>query len=891
MGGISVSVLGPVEARRAGLPVDLGSPQQRALLALLALHEGSVVPFDAIVDGLWPDAPPRSAGKIVQTYVSRLRKALGAEAIVRHGSGYALVVDGESLDLHRFQELTAAGEHEEALALWRGPALADIATLPGLRPEAERLEELRLRAIEERLEADLGGGRHAEVVGELRGLVAVHPLRERLHGLLMLALYRAGRQADALAAYQAARRLLVEALGIEPGPALRELEKAILAQDPGLAPPPEPARTTRLPSQPTPFLGRRRERIEIVALLQRSDLRLLTLTGAGGSGKTRLALRVASELEPDYPDGVFWVPLASLRDPALVLSAVAEATGVQEQHGATLTQALSKALAGKRALLVLDNAEHLLPAAADEISTLHAAGVRLLVTSRERLQLRGEHVYGVPPMRLEDAVSLFVTRSAAVGGSADLSPAMAKLCRRLDNLPLALELAAARTLIFSPEQLLRRLDQRLDLLKAPRDADPRHQTLRATIEWSYELLSEEEQRLFRHLAVFAGGCTFDAAEAVCEADPDLLQSLVDKSLLRFSTGRFLMLETIRAYAQDENERHADFAPVRRRHAGYYLAFAQETKAKLSVSDRSRWVEARAAEQSNLREALDWSIESGSTTLARELAIVFSGAALVRTPELRDWLQRALDMPGDDDPVLLARTLKADGYAALIEGDYDSARAHLEASLPVLREAKDGAELADAIAGLAEIARIGGHAPDARRLYKEAIELATRSGAQRIWPTAVFGLAHVEFDERNYARARELLLQLDIERFVWALDALGDLAMAEGDFEGAAGYYRRCIARAAEETAPRAIVYGLAGLAGAASLEGDKKEAGTFWGAVETLSATLGSGLLPHDEPRLRTHLEDSWNDPSFAAGRAEGRSLSLDEAVAFALERRVTSPA
>jgi predicted ATPase/DNA-binding SARP family transcriptional activator len=890
MGGIAVSVLGPVEARRAGLPVDLGGPQQRALLALLALHEGSVVPFDAIVDALWPDAPPRSAGKIVQTYVSRLRKALGAEAIVRHGNGYALVVDGESLDLHRFQELTAAGEHEEALALWRGPALADIATLPGLRPEAERLEELRLRAIEERLEADLGGGRHAEVVGELGGLVAAHPLRERLHGLLMLALYRAGRQADALAVYQDARRLLVEELGIEPGADLKELERRILAQDVSLGPAaPQRARIDSLPLPPTPFLGRHRELQDLISLLTDDNVRLLTLTGAGGIGKTRLALAACAEMAEEFPGGVIWLALASLRDPALVLSAIAQATGIQEQHGETLTQAISRALAGTQALLVLDNVEHLLPAVADEISTLHAVGIRLLVTSRERLRLRGESVYSVPPLQQEDALSLFVTRSAAVGGSVDLSPETTELCERLDNLPLALELAAARTVIFSLDQLLRRLDQRLDLLEAARDADPRHQTLRATIEWSYELLSEEEQRLFRHLAVFAGGCTFEAAEDICDAKPDVLQSLVDKSLLRLSNGRFWMLDTIRAYARDENERRADVAAVRLRHARHFLAFARETKARLSGSDRRPWVEARVAELDNLREALAWSIESGSTTLATELALTFSGAALVRTSEVRDWLQRALDMLGDDDPVLRARTLKADGYAALVEGDYASARARLEASLPVWREAGDDAELADALAGLADIKRITGHAPDARRLYKEAIELATRSSAQGIWRAAIFGLAHVEFDEQNYAQAREVILQLDVERFIWPLQALGDLAMAEGDFEAAAGFYRRCIARADQEAASRAIVYGLAGLAGAASREGDKKEAGTLWGAVESLDASLRPGLLPHDEPRLRAQLADSWSDASFAAGRAEGRSLSLDEAVALALERGVTA--
>jgi tetratricopeptide (TPR) repeat protein len=442
--------------------------------------------------------------------------------------------------------------------------------------------------------------------------------------------------------------------------------------------------------------------------------------------------------------------------------------------------------------------------------------------------------------------------------------------------------------IFSPEQLLHRLDRRLDLLKGARDSDARHETLRATIRWSHQLLSEDEQRLFRHLAVFAGGCTLEAAEAVCDADPDTLQSLVDKSLVRCSDGRFLMLETIRAYAGDENERrHDDFATVERRHAGYYLAFAQQTKTRLSGPDRRRWVAARAAELENLRRALAWSIESGAMTLAAELSIAFGGAALVRTSEQRAWLRRVLDMPSTGDPLLRARTLKADGYAALTQGDYESARARFQASLPMFREADVQPELADALAGLAEIERIERQVAAAHDLYTEAIELSKRCGAQHVWRAAVFGLAHVEFDQQNYADSQELLLQLDLERMIWPLQALGDIAMAQGDFSAAARYFRRCVERANEEVAARVIVYGLAGLAAANARQGNTERAGRLWGAVETFNASLLPGLLPHDQSRYRADLERSRDDPAFAAGRAEGRSLSMHEAVALALERAV----
>jgi tetratricopeptide (TPR) repeat protein len=525
---------------------------------------------------------------------------------------------------------------------------------------------------------------------------------------------------------------------------------------------------------------------------------------------------------------------------------------------------------------------------------MHRGGLRILVTSRERLQLQAEHVYAVPPLQREEAVSLFVTRASAVGGRVERSLVTTELCRRLDDLPLALELAAARTVLFSSEQLLHRLDRRLDLLKGPRDADPRQQTLRATISWSYDLLDEAEQRLFCRLSIFVGGCTFEAAEQVCGGEAEALQSLVDKSLIRFSNERFWMLETIRAYAKEEQERHDDVAALQLRHARYYLAFAKETKAKLRTSDRRRWVEARAVELDNLRAALGWSIESGSATLAQELVIAFSGAALVHPRELRDWIERVLGLSGGTDSVLRARVLKAGGYAALVEGNYRSARDRLAEAVPTLREAARSrevdleSEFADALAGLADIERIDGRLSHARGLFNEAIQVAERCRARHILNNAVFGLAHLEFDQENYTVSRALLLKLDVERMIWPLQALGDIAMAQGDVEAAARYYHRCLERGHAEAARRAIVYALAGLAAAASREGDHETAGRLWGAVETLNETLRPGLLPHDEPRYRRHLEGSWTNPSFVAARAEGRALSMDQAVALALRAPVT---
>ena len=354
----------------------------------------------------------------------------------------------------------------------------------------------------------------------------------------------------------------------------------------GVFPPLRSLVRTNLPVPATPFLGREEELAEVVELLRRDDVRLLTLSGPGGTGKTRLALQAAAEEAESYPDGLWWVSLAPLRDAQLLASALAQVLQVEEQPGRELADSLAARLGGMCALVLLDNVEHLLPAVAEEIARLRdIVGPKLLVTSRERIQLQGEHVYAVPTLQDEDGVGLFLSRARAVDSTAVATRSIEELCSRLDNLPLALELAAARTVVFSPEQLLERLSQRLDLLKTGRDADPRQQTLRATIEWSYDLLDDDERALLRGLSVFAGGCQYEAAETVCDTDPDTLQSLLDKSLLRRLDGtRYWMLETIRELAAEKLIEEGEKDAVRQRHAEYYLALARS--ANLAVEDRA-----------------------------------------------------------------------------------------------------------------------------------------------------------------------------------------------------------------------------------------------------------------------------------------------------------------
>ena len=391
-------VLGPLEVWREGVRVELGAAKQRAVLAVLLIRRSEVA-RDVLVEAVWGERPPAGARNTLQVYVSRLRQALGREVIETTSSGYRLSLASGVVDAERFEQLFGEGREalaggdaggaqaslRNALALWRGPAFADLRYEAFTQAEAGRLEELRLACVEERIEAELALGRSAELVAELEALILEHPLRERLRGQLIVALYRSGRQSEALAQYRATRRMLADELGLEPSPELRELERMILAHDPGLAAPGTRPRSN-LPLQPTPFLGREEELAEIVGLARGGSRRLLTLTGPGGSGKTRLAIETARALVDDFPDGVYWAPLQSLRDPKLVLPTVAGAVDAKGD--------LTRHIGDRHLLVLADNCEHL-PAAANDLASLLSACPNLLVlaTSREPLHVAAEREY------------------------------------------------------------------------------------------------------------------------------------------------------------------------------------------------------------------------------------------------------------------------------------------------------------------------------------------------------------------------------------------------------------------------------------------------------------------------------------------------------------------
>ncbi|PRX01774.1 UNVERIFIED_ORG: transcriptional regulator, partial [Actinomadura viridilutea] len=547
-------VLGPVAVwTDDGSPVAVPGRKVRALLADLLVHEGRPVPADRLIDDLWGARPPGNPALALSAKVSQLRRVLedaqpGGRALVEtRPAGYVLHIGADGLDAVRFTDMLARARRtddpaaraellRDALALWRGPALADFADEPFAQPTITRLEDLRLAALEDHAEARLALGEHAATAAELGDLVAAHPLRERLRALHMRALYLAGRPREALESFASLRAQLADELGLDPGPELVALHRAILTQDPSLGGPPR----GNLPAPVSELIGRDAAIAEIEARL-RGD-RLVTLTGPGGVGKTRLALAVADRVAAAFPDGAWLVELAAYEPPPTagdplgpLTDMVMAALDVRDPPGrGTPVERLVAALRARRMLLVLDNCEHVVEQAAELTDRLlrGVPGLRVLATGREPLAVAGEVVWSVPPLRVPardadprevarcDAVRLFAARAAAAARGFALDErnagAVAVLCRRLDGIPLALELAATRVRALGVDGLVARLDDRFRLLAGGRrGAPPRQQTLLAMIDWSWDLLTEPERAVLRRLSVHADGCTPEAAEAVC----------------------------------------------------------------------------------------------------------------------------------------------------------------------------------------------------------------------------------------------------------------------------------------------------------------------------------------------------------------------------------------
>jgi predicted ATPase/class 3 adenylate cyclase len=660
-------------------------------------------------------------------------------------------------------------------------------------------------------------------------------------------------------------------------------------------------RPTNLPIQSKPMVGREHEIGEVAGLLRREDVRLVTLTGPGGTGKTRLSLQAAAERIEEFPHGVYFVALATITRPDFVLSTVAQTLAVNVTAG----QSLSDYMATKKLLLVIDNFEHVIAAAPQLADLLAAAAdLKLLVTSREPLRLAAEHVYPVPGLKLPntrrlpelaalsqyEAVALFVERAQAVQPSFEVTtanaPAVAEICVRLDGLPLALELAAARIPLLSPEALLSRLRDRLKTLRGgARDAPTRHQTLRGTLEWSYDLLAEEERQLLAWLGVFRGGFTVESAEAVCDAQLEALGSLVDKNLVRRDGERLTMLETTHEFALEKLAESEDVEQIRQRHAEHMISLAESANLTAEAEGEQRH-DIVIREQGNVRGALEWALESGEVECGLRLAITLEGYWVASSPlEGRRWLDdllaRTKDLPGD----LRARALRAMGGACYIFGEYEEGARHFEASLREFRRLGGERGIADLLGRLAIEAVRRRETERARVLQDEALVLDRKINSKRGESRAAYVFAMIELQRGNDALALQLFEQSaalagECGFTWWRLGRLLDLAellLDRGRIPEADRRLREALPLAVQIGDRQATIFGLALLARSLGDAGLSERAGLLWGAIEAEEARAPVGgwetERDHHERLVLTHA-----GPEFERGRQEGNGLSLDEA-------------
>jgi predicted ATPase/DNA-binding SARP family transcriptional activator len=941
-GTVLVYLLGRFEVRVGDqVIIDTSWPRgkAKALLKLLALQTNRSLHREQVLDALWPHLTPAAAANNLRKNLHYLRTAFAqggiSTPVVDVRGDMVVLAPDVWIDIEAFRHWARTARdsrsdpelYEQALSIYGGDLLPEDVYEDWTEPCREEMCRLRDELLLAVARLYVAAGELGLAEERLRELLRVDPLREEAHRSLMRICVEAGSRDKALRQYRICRELLERDLGVEPSDETERLHREILEgrlRGPTPVTPP-----TNLPAPLTSFIGREREMAEVQSLLPMT--RLLTLTGAGGCGKTRLALEVARGLIEEFPDGVWLVDLAAVADPALVPATVARVLGVRDEPGQTLSMTLVEHLRQKRLLLVLDNCEHLVAACAQLTETALRAcpGLSTLVTSREPVHVAGELTWVVPPLAAPDpehppslkdlvryeAVQLFVDRAKAIlpgfaVGSQNGS-AIGRLCRRLDGIPLAIELAAAQLRTLAVEQIDARLDDGFRLLSsASRTALPRHQTLQATLDWSYDLIPEKEQTLFRRLAVFAGGFALEEAEAVCSGGeieaPEvlgLLNQLVEKSLVVAEPAaegamRYRMLDTLRRYGWTRSVESGEATAIQRRHADTYLALAEQAReAVYRGVEQTAWWNRLDREYDNMRAALRWSIDAGEHETALRLAAAVYVLWFVRGPasEGLRWLEEALSPAAWASPAARAPALCAAGSLAWwSRGDGERARTLCGESIALYRQLGDKSGLAYTLGCLGWIVQTQHDHELAMTLVTECLALYRELGD--IWgigmALVLMAIAsQLRGDHEQAAALRDEGLPLlrevgDKEGVAMMLGRSGQLAQRHGDYERAVVLCTEGLALFRDIGDKRGTPACLEALAAVASAQGQPERAARLFGAAQTVREAGGFALPPADRAECERDLAAvgaRLGEKAFAGAWAAGRAMTLEEAVDYAL--------
>jgi predicted ATPase/DNA-binding SARP family transcriptional activator len=926
-------LLGPIEVVAEATCLPLGGPRQRRLLAVLAFNCGRHVPMPALIEAVWDGAPPASAGATVQSYISRLRGVLtphaGPAALTAAAGGYVLTPDVE-VDVSRFEQLRSAGldalergdaaeaavRLRNALSLYRGPLAADLACNGWLELHRHRLAAARAAAEDALYDAEIRAGNATRVVPELQERVVADPLREVPQRQLIAALEACGRQTEALTAYAAARSALRDALGVEPSEQLQALHRSLLAQPDGHPRHHRPA----VSRGSSPLLGREEDLRAVRAALARSAI--VTITGPAGAGKTRLALEVAHAVE--LAGGSAFVELAAAENGGDVARAVARALGVLEQPHVDLATSIGEVMSRREALLVLDNCEHVADACADLVTALRTAApdVQMLVTSQQSLRVDAEVVYALLPLAVPPpgssldvihaapAVRLFEQHASAVqpgfSVGADNAAVVAQICRDLDGLPLALELAAATVRAVDVTDLAARLPDRFAVLsRGARSSPSRHRSLAAAVSWGYYLLDMAERDAFAQLSVFAGGFTLDGAEQVVRVAGrdgtgdvlDLLTGLVDKSFVRadLDRRRYSLLETLRIHGAARLQEQDGQHETRTRHAQAVLRLCQTAASELRGPHQLGWVGRLDDERDNVAAALRWALESRDAEV---------GLGIVATlwsywwrnghiPEGAQWARQVLNAVGGPAE-LRAAALVGTSHLAWKLGEFAWVEQACADALDLLGPVGAQTPLAAAARGVsAMVLRDRGDIAGARRLLDQVLQEYVALGERWGEAATLNMLVSVDRDSSDLDLAAARL-----ERSARMFDALGDLwgqawsawltgrvSTRRGDLPLAAERLAHSVVLARELRHGFGVVLGLAGLAGVAAASGDAAGAARLLGATDALEHAMGFPVRVierEDSARDVAVTRAALGDRLFQQYWGEGYLLTPDQALATA---------